>query len=344
MKNKLLEIVANVVFFTVTGWFIVSGFSIESQQVEIINDVEIITSERNTSLIIRLLVCIGISVVMFYLNLFNLKKLALQDSKTRILLSSSSLLIVAILTFSILIHWVWKTISFPSYLGIIIIVFYFTISTAYGLSKAWIHAERNQQKLLIDKKQAELNLIRNQLQPHFLFNALNNLLSMVDQQESPLLANSFEKLSQLLRYVIEETKSSTVSIQKEIEFIKNYGALYLLKYEPDEVNFSICIKGDSENIFVEPGIFIPLVENAFKYGTEPEKTSEISIAFDLSKENLVIFRIRNSISSISQKKETTGIGLQATKERLQLVYPNNHHLIITEQEDKYLVELTIHTK
>ncbi len=346
MKFRGLEIIINIVFFSLSAWFITTGFSIESQEIEISNGVKKIITIRDDSLIVRLWVCIGISMILFYTNLFNLKKLVNSHQKARVIVSSGLILVISFLAFYIFNKIAFGEIitSLPTYLGFAILIFYFTISTAYGLGKVILEGEKNQRKLLVDKKQAELNLIRNQLQPHFLFNAMNNFLSMVDQKKSPLLADSFDRLSQLLRYVIEETTAEKVSIKKEIEFIQNYAALHLLRFEPDEINFKLAIEGEYQNQYIEPGIFIPFVENAFKYGTEPEKLSEIDTTFDLSKKDVIQFKIKNSISSFSQHTESTGIGIKATQERLQLVYPNKHHLKILNQDGYYIVELLIHTK
>ena len=235
------------------------------------------------------------------------------------------------------------SISLPLAISIGIMVFYFTTSSAYGIVKILTQAEKRQQQLQLAKKQAELNLLRNQLQPHFLFNALNNLLAMVEQQQSPQLASAFDKLSQLLRYVIEETKHERVALEKEIDFIKNYVALQLLRFETGEVLVNFSVEGDHLEQQLEPGLLIPFVENAFKYGTEPEKGSHIDIHIAVLEPNEINFSIKNNSLNYKLRNDNTGTGIKATKERLELVYPAKHSLNITEGYD-FKVELTILTK
>lgn len=196
------------------------------------------------------------------------------------------------------------------------------------------------QKLIIDKKQAELNLLRNQLQPHFLFNALNNLLSMVSSSENPKLVSAIDKLSQLLRFVIEDNKTEKILISKEIIFLKNYIDLQKLRFEEGEVSVQFNVKGEYDKQKIEPGLFIPFVENAFKYGTEPEKSTKIDIEFNLLKADSVQFEIKNK--EMMTSTNGIGTGIETTKKRLKLIYPNKHNLKITNA-DYFIVHLTIQT-
>ena len=193
---------------------------------------------------------------------------------------------------------------------------------------------------MVDKKQAELTLLRNQLQPHFLFNALNNLLSLVNPSENPKLANSFDRLSQLLRYVIEETSTDKVSIAKEIEFLKNYIQLQILRFNEGEVDIEFEVIGPYDSQQVEPGLFIVFLENAFKYGTEPEKTAKIQILFELSDPYSIQFQIKNKV--LMRNINGVGTGIEATRKRLGLIYPEAHQLSIANAEE-FLVKLIIKT-
>ncbi|MCB0753523.1 MAG: histidine kinase [Ignavibacteriae bacterium] len=197
------------------------------------------------------------------------------------------------------------------------------------------------QKLLIEKKQTELNMLRNQLQPHFLFNALNNLMSLANSSKNVKLVNSFDKLSQLLRFVIEDNQTEKIAIDKEILFLKNYIDLQLLRFEEEEVQIQFKIIGKYNTQKVEPGLFIPFVENAFKYGTEPERTAVVEIEFDLTNEKEVQFKIKNKILIAS--KNNFGTGIETTRKRLELIYPNRHKLAITETKD-FIVQLYINTQ
>jgi LytS/YehU family sensor histidine kinase len=228
----------------------------------------------------------------------------------------------------------------PKEIAFGIVIFYFALSIAYGMTRLLIDKSRREQQLIIDKKQAELSLLRNQLQPHFLFNAINNLLSMVDPSKNPKLVSSFDRLSQLLRYVIEETDTGKVSIAEEIEFLKNYIELQLLRFNEGEVNIHFNVSGKHVSQKVEPGLFIAFVENAFKYGTEPERTATIEIELDVTRPDAILFTIKNKV--LMTNISGVGTGLEKTRKRLDLIYPNAHQLSISHTED-FIVSLTIIT-
>lgn len=332
--------IIHLLFWVSTGWLIASGFSIERQEIEIINGVEQVETIRNTQLIFKLIFCVFTSAIISYTNAWNLSKLASSSNRPTII-SRSILIYLVGLTVLIISNHFFNTLELPLSLLAGITLFYYTISIAYGLTRMWIKTDRNQRQLQLEKKQAEINLMRNQLQPHFLFNALNNLLSMVDQQSSPKLARSFEELSQLLRYVIDETKSDEISIQQEIDFTKNYIALQQLRFDTDEVNVDLQVIGQYNNQKVEPGLFISFVENAFKYGTEPEKKTSIEIRFDISQSNQIHFSTMNELVD-SVSKTGNGTGIETVRKRLALVYPERHSLEI-KSEDSFEVNLKLET-
>ncbi len=165
---------------------------------------------------------------------------------------------------------------------------------------------------------------------------------MVDQQSAPKLTQSFEQLSQLLRFVVDETREDRISIQKEIHFIQNYISLQLLRFETDEVDFNFDIKGEQIDQLVEPGLFISFVENAFKYGTEPERKTSIDLMFDLTEKNVITFSIKNEIIEGQHQDEGKSTGIDAVRRRLNLIYPNKHKLEI-QQNDIYLLTLRLET-
>ena len=236
------------------------------------------------------------------------------------------------------IHILW----FPS-LWYGIFIFYIIISISYGFIYAWIQAEKEKKQLEISNKEAELNLLRAQLHPHFLFNTLNNLLAMVDQEQNPKLTKSIDTLSSLLRYVVYENKQPKVAIAKEIQFIKDFAELHLLRFEENEIDFKITVLGNYNQQLIEMSILLSFVENAFKHGVQPEVASHIHIIIDVTKLNEVNFNIENSIHKQKMLLEKGGYGLQATKDRLQLAYPNTHQLEIKESLNQYKVNLKLST-
>jgi len=244
---------------------------------------------------------------------------------------------VVIFFFKDYIHLIW----FPS-LWYGIFIFYTTVAIGYGFIKVWFKVEQHKSQLEVLNKQAELNLLRAQLHPHFLFNTMNNLLAMVDQKNNPKLATSIDKLSNLLRYVVYENKGNSVAISDEVSFIQNFSELHLLRFEDYEVDFKLNITGSYDQQLIETGILLCFVENAFKHGVQPEYESFICIDIDLTKEDSIIFKIENSIPPSIGELHVGGYGLQSTKERLQLAYPNTHLLDIVNEET-YTVTLKINT-
>lgn len=344
MNYRHFEIVINILFWLLSASLLVSSFSVQFQEVNIVNGIETHNTIRNPDLMKSLLFCVACSFFLFYFNLFNLLRLLHRSKNIQVILISCFLLLFFATSFFIAqtILFPVRTWRVPFPLAIGIFLFYSTISTIYGLVKLFIHNERKTQQILDEKNQYQLTLLRSQLQPHFLFNALNNLLSMVDQKHSPGLSNAIDKLSGLLRYVVDESKENKVTIEKEIEFIKNYIGLQLLRFETDEVNCKVTVEGEYSSQKVEPGLFVNFVENAFKYGTFPESKSSITILFDLRNTNQVIFRIENNIPSTNIVSNKNGTGINAVRERLNIIYPRKHNLFILKKET-YLVELKIVT-
>lgn len=345
MNSRVFEYLLNLLFWVVTAWLISNSFSIQAQEFELVDGVETVSFIRNESLLYRILLCIGLAALLFYANLWNLLRLRQQEvSRAAVVLWGVGMLVGASLLYVLLEHW-WTRfpeLALPAALRMGILLFYFAVSVAYGLAKVWWITNKQQQELVLARKQAELQLLRNQLQPHFLFNALNNLLALVDQRQSPLLADSIERLSQLLRYVIDETRKGQVGLRQEIDFIRNYAEVQLLRFEPGEVSFNLTVGGAHDEQQLEPGLFIPFVENAFKYGTEPEQQSTIYCSFDLTQAGVVFFSISNQVRMEAAASARKGTGIESTQRRLALLYPNRHQLKV-QRGTEFVVELKIST-
>ncbi len=338
------EIALNLLFWLLSSWLITSSFSIASLELENINGVETVRVVRDYSLIRQLLACVGLSVLLFYANLWLLLRAQPQPGRPKAALFSPMLLLLAIGLFVLLkIPDIYGAgLPLPNSLGIGLLSFYYAVSIAYGAGRAWLKADRQGRQMALDKKQAELNLLRNQLHPHFLFNALNNLLAMADQAKNPKFATALDTLSGLLRYVVYDVSESKVPVYKEIQFIRDFAGLQQLRFEPGELRFVLQCIGRYDQQAIEPGIFIPFIENAFKYGAEPETVSEIRVLFDLTQPDIIRFTVHNPIHPALQKQPGKGSGIQASRARLALVYPGRHWLAISQQAG-FEVKLEIHT-
>jgi two-component system, LytTR family, sensor kinase len=334
--KKSTETVINIIFWVVTGVAITHSFSVQEYMVTTLdNGQETIKYIRDEDIFIKLILAVLLSVIMFYANLNYVLKFKRNDNRLKFAIRSVLFLLLAIALYYLLeVHLKLFPSQFSLAPSIIISVFafYFTASIAYGLIIILWDTEKQKQQFKLEKTNAQLSLLRSQLHPHFLFNVLNNLLAMVDQESSPAFAQSMEKLSQLLRYVVYETQGEQVSVKKEIYFIRNYAELQALRFEKNELQFKLEIKGEFENQKIEPGIFIPFIENAFKHGVRPEVHSEISVNFDLTQKYLVKFSVTNLIQKNAWEAENKGTSISATKERLELVYPGRHKLEIIEKE------------
>jgi two-component system LytT family sensor kinase len=203
--------------------------------------------------------------------------------------------------------------------------------------------ERSSQILARQKLDAELKLLKNQLQPHFLFNTLNNLYGMVltkDEKAPDLLL----KLSDVLSYMLYECNDQFVLLEKEVKILKDYMKLEKIRYGK-KLNLTFSTDGDFSNKKVAPLLYFPLIENAFKHGpAKLDRESGVIIHLSMQKEELH-FMVRNErieIGEQTQQNIAGGVGLENVKARLSLLYPDRHELNIKKTEQHFEVNLTLH--
>lgn len=192
-----------------------------------------------------------------------------------------------------------------------------------------------------EKTFAELNALKAQLNPHFLFNTLNNLYALA-LEKSNSTPEMILKLSDLMSYILYECKSEKVLIQHELEFIQNYIELEKQRFG-DKVQVEFGIKGENQFITISPLLFIPFIENAFKYGANVNtQNTQISIAFKIE-ERSISFEIKNSIETeyLEASKNRGGVGIENVKKRLALLYPQQHELKIGIENNWYTVTLKL---
>ncbi len=183
----------------------------------------------------------------------------------------------------------------------------------------------------------ELNSLKAQLNPHFLFNTLNNIYGM-NQIDSEKGSEMIMELSEVMRYHLEFSKEGKVKLADEIQLLQSYIKLEKLRLRKTcdvQINFN---EADGTTM-ISPLLFIPFVENAFKHGTHPTKECFIHIDLKTTKEKL-LFTIKNSII-LNRKVVKTNIGLKNTQRRLELIYPERHKLNISQNEGEHLVEMHI---
>ncbi|MEX6687434.1 sensor histidine kinase [Danxiaibacter flavus] len=191
-------------------------------------------------------------------------------------------------------------------------------------------------ELELINRQSELSFLRAQINPHFLFNSLNNIYSLVYIQSGKAL-DAIAVLSDLLRYMLYETNEK-VSLQKELHYIEQYIALQKLRFDWP-VKTEIKIAGQPESIYIAPLLLIPFVENAFKHGDFSEHADGLSISVSVTQQK-IYFHCFNQKSHL-QKDDTGGIGLDNVERRLALLYPGKNKLNIASNETHFIVNLEI---
>jgi len=212
---------------------------------------------------------------------------------------------------------------------------------AIKLIDFWLHHQQRSTTLEYEKMQAELKFLRTQVNPHFLFNALNSLYSL-SLQKSELTTDSISRLSEIMRYIIYEASEPKVSLQKEISFINNYIEFEKIRFA-SEVDVSVYIK-DNRKESIPPLLFLVPIENAFKHlRSFPTEKPWITIQFEASKEQIKMV-VENSIDSSIKIAETGGIGIINLKKRLELIYPETHKLQFEQTDYSFKASLVITEK
>ena len=219
--------------------------------------------------------------------------------------------------------------------------FYILIITIGTIIKTLSELYNNQQNKLIaetHRASTELNYLRKQTNPHFLFNSLNSIYSLA-YKKSDLVPDAIVTLSEMMRYMLYETDNKTVFLEKEINYIKNYLELQKLRLNNIE-NITINIHGETKNKYIEPLLLISFIENAFKYGTDYKGAAFVKIKITIE-DNILDFWVENKIENHRKNPENSGIGMTNIENRLNLLYPNAHQLTIIETDSNYSVHLNL---
>lgn len=211
-----------------------------------------------------------------------------------------------------------------------------------GLSLVFdtVRSRRERAELQQQKTAAELAGLRAQLNPHFLFNALNTLYSEAIQQGQDKLSQHIAELSGILRFTLQQSRQDTVPIGEEIEFLQRYISLQQARL-PDNPhrNMDIQLHWEGKPVRIAPLLLIPFVENAFQYGLHPSRPCFVVIHVKTENSRLYL-RVENSIV-LPQTHRGAGLGIANARERLERLYPRRHRLTVKEEGDVFKVELGI---
>ena len=237
-----------------------------------------------------------------------------------------------------LIKGVKKSFLQNAYYNFSIALFYVCITMGLELSKEWFIQRDYLQKIKIENLNSEINYLKAQINPHFLFNSLNTLYVQIDQKNVNA-KKTLEKISEMLRYQLYECNNETISMEKELEYIANYIDLQKLRKEKN-CEISYCYDEAIKTLKVAPLLFIPFVENAFKHLSNFNDQANI-VRINVKKENgEMICNVYNT-SNNNINKNNKGIGLKNIKRRLELLYPDKHQLQIDQQHHSFEVKLLI---
>jgi sensor histidine kinase YesM len=220
-------------------------------------------------------------------------------------------------------------------------LFFCLASFAHIILIRWQKQQDLKQMLIQEKISSELNHLKAQINPHFLFNALNNLLSIAEENNQIEISKGIENLSEMLRFSLHEMVDDLIPLTKEIQFIESYIELIRLKYaDSDPIEIKLYLKDINENTLIAPAVLFPFVENALKHGLNIEEASFVIVELQV-RNNQLLFSCKNSIFESTGYE--SGIGLENVRKRLELLYHQKHTLSIKKEKNIYHVDLTLIT-
>jgi two-component system LytT family sensor kinase len=191
---------------------------------------------------------------------------------------------------------------------------------------------------------ASFDFLRSQINPHFLFNALNTIYGTAIQENAERTSEGIEKLGDMMRFMLQENMQEKISLTREIDYLNNYISLQRLRTDPNpNINIETHIDQHANNIQIAPMLLIPFVENAFKHGISFREPSHIKVSLEVNDGtlNFDVHNSRHTLHDSDPEKDKSGIGLNNVKQRLQLLYRNKHELIIRETGKEFFIHLTI---
>lgn len=341
--KRWLEILLHILFWCFTTWVIYLAFGESDFELINIDGVTTTTVHRNISELWFFSLTNIFKAALFYTNALILFPQYLQQRKLRsYVLKAISILLLA-LALELLISnyimlgadglWVYVTPRLP--LSFTLSIFYLGMSFAYCFARSWMKNEQQKSVLVKEKLTTELAFLKAQVNPHFLFNTLNNLYSMAYKSASPELADGITRLSQLMRYMLYDSNSDKVLLDRELDYIRSFIEIQKLRLaEDDDFIIQFQIEGTTAGVRIAPMLLIPFVENAFKHGIDIQESSVIKIELIITDDEM-IFSVFNSCAQNTNELEKgkSGIGLENLKRRLELLYYGLYSLEIKEDGD-----------
>ena len=300
---------------------------------------------------IRHLIDISFWIIIVYVNILYLIPKYLQNKKPILYLLSLILLVILIspIATSSMILLFKKNTEDARYffenqsILALINLFVGLASTLYKILMDWLIHQNEKIALERQNLQSELKFLKSQINPHFFFNTLNNLYALT-LKKSDLAPEIVLRLSEMMRYMLYESNEKKVSLEKEINYVKNYLELEKLR-QGNKFDINFNLNGEVTNQKIAPLMFIPFLENSFKHGLDNQiKSGYVNIDLNLKEESVEMAIENSKPPSIPKKtpyKKSGGIGLQNVRRRLKLLYPQRHKLDIEEKPNSFKVYLNI---
>ncbi|MDX1768849.1 MAG: histidine kinase [Arenibacter troitsensis] len=301
-----------------------------------------------------------LAIALFYLNYYYLAPKLLLKDRMWTYIGLSVLLLLAAGILSNLVHPPMGPDDLPrraarmrpftdngpgAFRFLLMTTIIFAVPYIFGtMLKVYTEWQKNEDlRKLVEKEkiQSELQFLKTQLNPHFLFNSLNTIYSLSVKQ-SPDTSEAVINLSELMRYMLYEADKRLVPLAKELEYIKSYVALQRLRLSNSE-DVSLKISGEERGKFVPPLLFISFIENAFKYGTDYNGKTFVKINLSINNESIHL-QVTNIIGTFKAQSKSSGVGLENVKNRLNYLYPHAHVLLIADDGKTYEVNLTLNFK
>ncbi len=218
------------------------------------------------------------------------------------------------------------------------VLLYYLFSLLLAAMEKSAQRKRDMELLRVEKSESELAFLKQQINPHFLFNALNSIYSLV-LPYSDKASDAVIRLATMLRYMLYDSDGKEVSLSKEIDITRNYISIQRLKFN-DITTIDLNVEGEILGHSIEPLLIIPFIENAFKYGADNVTPSYIKIDISV-KEDIFNLKVENKVVITKDSGEPSGIGVANVKRRLEFIYPKQHTLLAREKDGVFYVELEI---
>lgn len=243
---------------------------------------------------------------------------------------------------------IWGVLSrFDVFIPMVVI---FIPLALYGSSMSIAYLRKNQfiektaLETQVSTQSAELSGLRSQINPHFLFNALNSLYAVALKENSEQTADGIQKLGDMMRFMLHENNYERITLQREIGYLHNYIDIQRMRLdESKDIEIHINIEEPEREIYIAPMLLNPFIENAFKHGISFQKKSWIYITLTMNATTLY-FKVHNSLhmqNGLDPEGKNSGIGLENVTKRLQLIYPDRHTLQIQQSDQDFFISLTL---